>query len=107
MSAVPLPAIRWRKAGRRWWSVHVPRAGHSVQTGQNSGVTGLRGLVEGRSHHVVEYLPPELKVVVTVFLTVSNPRIPGFVKGDEPGLGSSYQDIVVSKCQDCDGRTYQ
>ena len=106
MSSVPLPAVRRRKVGGGWRSVHVSRAGHSVQTGQNSGVTGLCGLVEGRSHQVVEYLPPELEVVVTVFLTVSNPRIPGFVEGDEPGLGSSYHDIV-SKRQDCDGRTYQ
>ena len=53
-------------------------------------VAGLGGLIEGWPHQVVEYLPPQLEMVVTVLLTVSNPRTPGFVKGDEPGFGSSY-----------------
>ena len=94
--------------GRGGGSVHVVGAGDCVEAGQHwSPCAGGDVPVEERPDLVVEYLPPELEVVVTVFLTVSNPRIPGFVKGDEPGLGSSYQDIVVSKCQDCDGRTYQ
>ena len=84
-----LPAVRWWKAGRGGRSLHVSRAGDGVQAGENSFVAGLGGLIEDGSHEVVEYLPPQLEVVVTVLLTVSNPRTPGFVKADEPGFGSS------------------
>ena len=99
-----LPVVRWWEAGGGGRSLHVAGAGDGVQTGEDSFVTAqLRGLVEGRSHQVVEYLPPELEVVVTVFLTISDPRFPGFVEADEPGLGCSCQDIV-SKYQHRDRR---
>ena len=86
------------KAGRGGRSLHVSRAGHRVQAGQNCFVAGHGGLIEDWPHQVVEYLPPQLEVVVTVLLTLSNPRTPGFVKANEPGFGSSYQDIVI-KCE--------
>ena len=90
MTAVPwLPGVRWWKAGRGRRSLHVARAGHRVEAGQDGEVAGLGGLVEDGPDEVVEYLPPELEVVVAVFLTVSNPRTPGLVKADEPGFGSS------------------
>ena len=93
--ALLLPVVRGRKTGRRGRSLHVSRAGHRVEAGQDSQVgAGARGLVEGRPDQVVEDLPPELEVVVTVFLGRANPRTPGCVKADEPRLGCSYQDIV-------------
>ena len=58
-------------------------------------VAGLGGLIEGWPHQVVEYLPPQLEMVVTVLLTVSNPRTPGFVKADEPGFGSSCRTLLL------------
>ena len=96
MTAVPwLPGVRWWKAGRGRRSLHVARAGHRVQAGQDGEVAGLGGLVEDGPDEVVEYLPPELEVVVAVFLTVSNPRTPGLVKADEPGFGSSCRTLLL------------
>ena len=86
---VLLPVVCW-ETGRGGRTLHVPRVGHRGQAGPDSSVAaGLRGLVEDRPDQVVEDLPPELEVAVTVFLAVSDPRTPGCVKADEPGLGSS------------------
>ena len=86
---VLLPVVCW-KAGRGGRTLHVSRVGHRGKTGPDSSVpAGLRGLVEARPDQVVEDLPPELEVVVTVFLALSNPRTPGGVEANEPGLGSS------------------
>ena len=96
MTAVPwLPGVHWWKAGRGRRSLHVARAGDGVQAGKNSFVAALGGLIEDGSHEVVEYLPPELEVVVAVSLAVSNPRTPGLVKADEPGFGSSCRTLLL------------